>query len=250
MKKLLTELDKKIRSTILEKHELCLKEDSGEVSSKKYIKETQRIDAIMYELNELKIKEIKLRMNKRIKENDEKQQILIQNSKKPFLIKTEPVKVIPIAHEIIIPIIKHKKNKKGLKTKSKFKKRNIKIKTSNKKKIQKKLKIKSKVIYQSKKNIKEKKSGKLKIKKNSKLKVKTNIKKIIPPLKVNKKKSVPLKLLDASYAKLILKALKHPAANTETKVIAIVNEWKPGAHRIDLAKYIKKCYLKLWGFSH
>jgi len=62
-------------------------------------------------------------------------------------------------------------------------------------------------------------------------------KKIIKNVKTKKKKEVYH--TEESYARLIIKALSHPAVDTEDKVIAIVNEWKPGAHTNDLKKYIK-----------
>ena len=58
--------------------------------------------------------------------------------------------------------------------------------------------------------------------------------------KISKTKNTSrTKSSEDSYASLILKALKHPKIDSEQKVIAMVNVWKPGAHPTDLSKYIK-----------
>ncbi len=42
-----------------------------------------------------------------------------------------------------------------------------------------------------------------------------------------------------SYLSLILKALQHPKINTEAKVVAVVLEWKPGLHEVNLKQQIR-----------
>ena len=61
-------------------------------------------------------------------------------------------------------------------------------------------------------------------------------KEIVKLKRIKKTKTI---LLSGSYFELIIKALKHSKVDTEEKVIAIVNVWKPGAHPVDMRKYIK-----------
>ena len=42
-----------------------------------------------------------------------------------------------------------------------------------------------------------------------------------------------------SYTSLIIKALKHKAVDTEDKVIAVVNEWRPGTHKEKIRNQVK-----------